>query len=124
MLKKITLVLVAVIVGLFALAMIVLHSSYVQNKIIGMVTEALSEKLQTEIQIEHVGLNLLGQRVSIQGIRIKDQHKRELLLVKELWGNFRFRPLLSICLLAVCAGIGALFFMLKKKQDAKAPQAA
>ena len=94
MLKKITLVLVAVIVGLFALAMIVLHSSYVQNKIIGMVTEALSEKLQTEIQIEHVGLNLLGQRVSIQGIRIKDQHKRELLLVKELWGNFRFRPLL------------------------------
>ena len=62
--------------------MVVFHSSYVQNKIIGMATEALSKELQTEIQIEHVGLNLLGQRVSIKGVRLKDQHKRELLLVK------------------------------------------
>ena len=47
---------------------------------------------------------------------------QSLLVIIIAW--FRFRPLLSICLLAVCAGIGALFFMLKKKQDAKAPQAA
>ena len=60
-----------------------------------MATEALSKELQTEIQIEHVGLNLLGQRVSIKGVRLKDQHKRELLLVKEIWGNFRLRPLLQ-----------------------------
>jgi len=94
-LRRFLLIIFAVIVVLFSLTMVVFHSSYVQNKIIGMATETLSKELQTEIQIEHVGLNLLGQRVSIKGVRLKDQHKRELLLVKEIWGNFRLRPLLQ-----------------------------
>lgn len=47
---------------------------------------------------------------------------QSLLVIIIAW--FRFRPLLSLCLLAVCAVIGVLIFLLKKKQGAKAPQAA
>ena len=94
-LRRFLLAILAVIVALLLLAMIVFHSSYVQNKIIGMATEAISKELQAEIQIKRVSLNLFGQRASIQGIRLKDQHRRELLLVKEVWGNFRLLPLLQ-----------------------------
>ena len=94
-LRRFLLAILAVIVALLLLAMIVFRSSYVQNKIIGMATEAISKELQAEIQIKRVSLNLFGQRASIQGIRLKDQHRRELLLVKEVWGNFRLLPLLQ-----------------------------
>ena len=94
-LRRFLLAILAVIVALLLLTMIVFHSSYVQNKIIGMATEAISKELQAEIQIKRVSLNLFGQRASIQGIRLKDQHRRELLLVKEVWGNFRLLPLLQ-----------------------------
>lgn len=45
-----------------------------------------------------------------------------LLVILIAW--FRYRPILSICLLAACAVIGILFFLLKKKKDASLPQPA
>ena len=45
---------------------------------------------------------------------------QSLLVIIIAW--FRFRPLLSICLLAVAAGIGALIYVLKKKHPVNAPQ--
>ncbi len=47
---------------------------------------------------------------------------QSLLVIIIAW--FRYRPLLSICLLAICAVIGVLIFMLKKKKNPSAPQAA
>ena len=45
---------------------------------------------------------------------------QSLLVIIIAW--FRFRPLLSICLLAVAAGIGVLIYVLKKKHPVNAPQ--
>lgn len=45
-----------------------------------------------------------------------------LLVILIAW--FRYRPLLSICLLAACAVIGVLLFLLKKKGRSSLPQAA
>ena len=44
---------------------------------------------------------------------------QSLLVIIVAW--FRFRPLLSICLLAVAAGVGVLIFMLKKKHPTAPP---
>lgn len=82
----------AVIIALLALiTLIIANSSYVQNKLIGIATDALSKQLKTEVKIDHVSLNLLNMSAGIEGIRVKDQQQRDMLKVKRIWG--RMQPL-------------------------------
>ena len=74
--------------------MIAANSSYVQNKLISLATEALSKELNTEVKIERVSLNLLAQHASFYGITLKDMEQRDMLKVKEIWGNLRIWSLL------------------------------
>ena len=73
---------------------IIVNSSYVQTKLIGLATEALSKELNTEVKINHVNVNLLVQQASFSDIILKDQEQRDMLKVKEVWGSLRIRPLL------------------------------
>ena len=87
-------VLATVVVVLLLATAVICHSSYVQNKIIGMATDAIKKELNAEVQIGSVGVNLLGQRASINDVVLKDQQNRDMLKVKKIWGNLRLLPLL------------------------------
>ena len=87
-------VLAAVVVVLLLATLVVCHSSYVQNKLVGLATDALSKELNTEVHIGSVDVSLLGQRASINDVILKDQQQRDLLKVGEIWGNLRLLPLL------------------------------
>ena len=87
-------VLAAVVVVLLLATLVVCRSSYVQNKLVGLATDALSKELNTEVHIGSVDVSLLGQRASINDVILKDQQQRDLLKVGEIWGNLRLLPLL------------------------------
>ena len=90
-----TLKVLAVVVVLLLLATAVInYNSYLQNKIIGMATDAIKKELNAEVHIGSVGVNLLGQRASINDVVLKDQQNHDLLKAKEIWGNLRLLPLL------------------------------
>ncbi|MBO4893041.1 MAG: AsmA family protein [Prevotella sp.] len=93
---RLALKILAVIIAILLLAtLIVANSSTVQNKLVDMVTNALSKQLNTEVGIDHIGLNLLNMSASIEGIRLKDQQQRDLLKVKRIWGRLQPLALLS-----------------------------
>ena len=87
-------VLGVVAVVLLLATIIISNSSYVQNKIIGLATDAIKKELNAEVQIGHVDINLLGQRASVSDVVLKDQQNRDMLSVKEIWGNLCLLPLL------------------------------
>lgn len=87
-------VLGVVAVVLLLATVIISNSSYVQNKIIGLATDAIKKELNAEVQIGHVDINLLGQRASVSDVLLKDQQNRDMLSVKEIWGNLCLLPLL------------------------------
>ena len=87
-------VLGVVAVVLLLATVIICNSSYVQNKMIGLATDAIKKELNAEVQIGSVDVNLLGQRASVNDVVLKDQQGRDMLRVKEIWGNLRLLPLL------------------------------
>lgn len=89
---RIALKTLAAIIAILALATVITaNSTFVQDKLISIATSALSKQFNTEIGIDHVGLNLLNMSACIEGIRIKDQQQRDMLKVKRIWG--RLQPL-------------------------------
>ena len=70
---RIALKTLGVIIAILALAtLIIANSSYVQKKLVSIATDALSKQLETEVCVEHVGLNLLNMSATIEGILLKD----------------------------------------------------
>ena len=92
--RRVMLMVAVAIAAIILLATIVCNSSYVQNKLISLATDALEKELKTEVQIEGIGINLLGQHVSCYGVSLKDQQQRDLVRVKEIFGDFRLLPLM------------------------------
>ena len=93
---RIALKTMAVIIAILALVtIIVANSSYVQNKLVGLATDALSKQLNTEVKIDRVNLNLLAMSANIEGIKLKDQEKRDMLKVGRIWGRLGVLPLLK-----------------------------
>lgn len=89
---RIALKTLAAIIAILALATVIIaNSTFVQDKLVSIATSALSKQFNTEIGIDHVGLNLLNMSACIEGIRIKDQQQRDMLKVKRIWG--RLQPL-------------------------------
>ena len=80
----------AVVIAILALVTLIMaNSSYVQNKLVGIITDALSKQLNTEVTIAHCRLNFLNMSASIEGIRLKDQQQRDMLKVKRIWGRLQ-----------------------------------
>lgn len=111
---------VAVVVCLLLILTIGVNTSFVQGKIISLATEALSKELQTEVQIKDIDVNIFGQRVSVYGVRMQDQNRRELLQVKEIWTNFRLLPLLKGRVELKEVKISGVDILLSKPEDGPA----
>lgn len=111
---------VAVVVCLLLVLTIGVNTSFVQGKIISLATEALSKELQTEVQIKDIDVNVFGQRVSVYGVRMQDQNRRELLHVKEIWTNFRLLPLLKGRVELKEVKISGVDILLSKPEDGPA----
>lgn len=111
---------VAVVVCLLLVLTIGVNTSFVQGKIISLATEALSKELQTEVQIKDIDVNIFGQRVSVYGVRMQDQNRRELLQVKEIWTNFRLLPLFKGRVELKEVKISGVDILLSKPEDGPA----
>lgn len=74
--RRVMLIVAVAIAAIILLATIICNSGYVQNRLISMATDALEKELNTEVQIEGIGINLLGQHVTAYGVSLKDQQKR------------------------------------------------
>jgi hypothetical protein len=83
-----------IVMAIFLLLATVANSSFVQNKLIRLATDALSKELGTEVNIGRANLNLLGMNASLYDITLKDLEQRDMVKVKEIWGNLRISPLL------------------------------
>lgn len=111
-------IMAAIIAILVLVTIIVANSSYVQNKLVGLATDALSKQLNTEVKIDRVKLNLLGMSASIEGIKLKDQQQRDMLKVKRIWGHLRALALLKgEILLRKCEVDSINALLIKPKDD-------
>ena len=118
---RLTLKILAAIIAILVLAtLIVANSSYVQNKLIGIATDALSKQLKTEVSIDHVSLNLLNMSAGIEGIRVKDQQQRDMLKVKRIWGRVQPLALLKKEFLLRRCEVDSIEACLIKPQDGPA----
>ena len=118
---RIALKTLAVIIAILVLAtLIVANSSFVQNKLVGLVTDALSKELNTEIKIDRVKLNLLNMSASIEGIKLKDQEQRDMLKVNRVWGRMRVLALLRGEILLRRCEVDSISALLIKPKDGPA----
>ena len=92
--RRVMLMVALAIAAIILLATIICNSGYVQHRLISLATDALEKELKTEVQIKGVRLNLLGQHVTFYDVNLKDQQKRNLVRVKEIYGDFRLLPLM------------------------------
>ena len=116
---RLVLKILAVIIAILVLiTVIIANSSFVQNKLVGLVTDALSKELNTEVKIDHVKLNLLSMSASIEGIKLKDQQQRDMLKVGRIWGHMRVLALLrGEILLRKCEVDDINALLIKPKDD-------
>ena len=112
--------LAAIVAVLILATLIIANSSYVQNKLIGIATDALSKQLNTEVTIDHVSLNLLSMSASIEGIRLKDQQQQDMLKVKKVWGRIQPLALLGRKILLRKCEVDSIDARLTKPQDGPA----
>ena len=118
---RIALKTMAVIIAILVLAtIIVANSNYVQNKLVGLATDALSKELNTEVKIDHVKLNLLSMSASIEGIKLKDQQQRDMLKVGRIWGHMRVLALLRGEILLRKCEVDSIDALLIKPKDGPA----
>jgi hypothetical protein len=118
---RLALKIVAAIIAILVLTtIIVANSSFVQNKLVGLVTDALSKKFDTEVKIDHVKLNLLSMSASIEGIKLKDQQQRDMLKVKRVWGRMGLLGLLKGEILMRKCEVDSIDALLIKPDDGPA----
>lgn len=118
---RLTLKIVAVIIAILALVtVIVINSSYVQNKLVSLATDALSKELNTEVKIDRVKLNFLNMSASIEGIKLKDQQQREMLKINKIWGRMRVLALLKGEILLRRCEVDSISALLIKPKDGPA----
>ena len=118
---RIALKTMAVIIAILALVtIIVANSSYVQNKLVGLATDALSKQLNTEVKIDRVNLNLLAMSANIEGIKLMDQEKRDMLKVGRIWGRLGVLPLLKGEILLRKCEVDSIDALLIKPKDVPA----
>lgn len=118
---RLALKIVAAIIAILVLTtVIVANSSFVQNKLVGLVTDAFSKKFDTEVKIDHVKLNLLSMSASIEGIKVKDQQQRDMLKVKRVWGRMGLLGLLKGEILMRKCEVDSIDALLIKPDDGPA----
>ncbi len=72
------------LVLLFGVAVLLLNTNMVQNRILQEAVTMLKEKLHTEVKIDDIHVNFFGQDVSLYGLEVEDLQKRKMLRLEEL----------------------------------------
>ena len=110
----------AVIIALVVILSAIANSSYVEDKLITLVQDALSKELNTEVKVRHIGLNLLAQHASIQGVTVKDTANRDMVKIKEIWANLQLHALLTGKLVLRSIKVDDLDLLILKPDDGPA----
>lgn len=74
----------AAIVLLLLVAGILLNTDAFQNKLLGYATRLLSEKLNTEVKIDHVSIGLFSNSMELEGLSVEDLEHRKMLEMERL----------------------------------------
>ena len=75
---------VALFIVLLVAAWFALNTSSVQQKLLGYAKGLLMEKLQTQVEIDSIHVNLTSLDVSLMGLDLEDRQQRKMLQVDEL----------------------------------------
>lgn len=111
---------IGIVTAIFLLLSVVAKSSYVEDKLITLATEALTKELQTEVKINHIGLDLMAQHVSISGITLKDLEHRDMVKVREIWANLQLRSLLHGSLVLRSLKVDDIDLLIRKPENGPA----
>ena len=121
---SITLKVIGGIIGfillLLVVAAILLNTQAVQNKLLGIATEKLEEKLQTRVKIDDVSINVFNQDVNLKGLEVEDLQHRKMLALDKLSLDIDVMKLLANTLVISKAEIEGVRARLYKPEDGPA----
>lgn len=80
---------------LLVIAAFLLNTHTVQNKLMGIATQRLEEKLQTRVKIDDVSVNVFTQEINLKGLEVDDQQQQKMLELKRLSINLELWALLG-----------------------------
>ena len=121
---SITLKVIGGIIGfillLLVVAAILLNTQAVQDKLLGIATEKLEEKLQTKVKIDEASINVFNQDVNLKGLEIEDLQHRKMLALDKLSLDIDVMKLLANTLVISKADIEGVRARLYKPEDGPA----
>ena len=121
---SITLKVIGGIIGfillLLVVAAILLNTQAVQDKLLGIATEKLEEKLQTKVKIDEASINVFNQDVNLKGLEIEDLQHRKMLALDKLSLDIDVMKLLANTLVISKADIEGVRARLYKLEDGPA----
>lgn len=108
---------VVAVILLLIISFILLNTKPVQQRVVALATEMLSEKLGTRVSIENADIGLLGGHVYLHGVEIDDLQKQRMLSINKLSANLELLPLLRSHIVVKEAGLEGLDALLTKGTD-------
>jgi len=108
---------IAGIVLLLGCSVFLLNTSTVQNRLLKLATDMLTEKLKTQVTIDSVSINLFTQAMNLYGISVDDLQQQPLLKVQELSVDIELTRLLRNEIVVEKASITGLDARLLKPSD-------
>ncbi|MBQ8989391.1 MAG: AsmA family protein [Prevotella sp.] len=111
---------VAAILLLLLVAAVLLNTHAVQNKLLGIATERLEEKLQTRVIIDDVSVNVFAQRVNLKGLEVEDRQQQKMLVLDRLSVSVELAELLANKLVISKVDIEGVKARLNKPDDGPA----
>ena len=108
------------IVLLLLVATVLLNTHAVQNKLVGMATQRLEEKLQTHVKIDDLSVNVFTQEVNLKGLEVEDQQQQKMLELERLSVNLDVTKLLARKLVISKADVEGVRARLLKPEDGPA----
>ena len=87
-------IIAAILVVLFVIAIFIVESPTIQNKVMKRATAMLTEKLGRRVEVEKVNISLIRQSVGLYGVEIGDKETPPVLQLERLEFGFELLPLL------------------------------
>lgn len=109
------------LVVLFVIALALVNTNYVQQKVLTYATTTLTEQLKTQVSIEEADIDLFNMSVRLHGLEVEDLQKRKMLQMKELAAKLQLFALLHNELIIDNANIEGLNAMLTKRPTPSLP---
>lgn len=87
-------IIAAILVVLFVIAIFIVESPTIQNKVMKKATAMLTEKLGRRVEVDKVNISLIRQSVGLYGVEIGDKETPPVLQLERLEFGFELLPLL------------------------------